>query len=96
VIDHTDVAAATARLNPQIAATNAVGEAFGNSEAVPMMRDIAGLADVDYDALMQFATDVLITAIEGSTRPSPKDYAEGAIQGFVMGVLAAREEADRG
>lgn len=94
MITRSEIDAALERLNPSVAATNAVGEAFGNKEAVPLMRDIAALADVDYDSLMQTGMETLTGAFE-TDRESPRDHAEGFIHGFIVGALA-QQEADRG
>lgn len=94
MIGKSEFDAAVERINPAVAAANTVADSFGNKEATAMVRDIAALAGVDYDALMELAAETLVGAHE-TGRPSPKDHAEGVVHGIIIGAMA-QQEADRG
>jgi hypothetical protein len=87
VIGAEDLTAAVDFINPYVAATNSVAEGFGKAESVPMFKQVAEAAGIDYDALIAFGNEVLSTAIEHG-RVNAREYTEGVLQGIVYGALA--------
>lgn len=79
-------------INPHVGATNAMRDAFGDDAALEQRKHLCREIGVDYEALMALGhTSIEVTTEEGRLE-RPADYANGLVQGFLHGVLAARAE----
>jgi hypothetical protein len=92
VIETGHIALAAEAINPLVATTNSVAASFGKEEAFSMLRSACETLNIDYGALLNFGVDVLTAAEEEPRRRDPQEHVEGALFGFLFGVVAARVE----
>jgi hypothetical protein len=94
VIGINEINASINAINPHVGATNAMREAFGEEEALEQRKHLCREIGVDYEALMALGNTSLEVTAEQGRHEAPADYANGMVQGFLHGVLAARAEQD--